>query len=883
MQKIICFGMDFLNLLCNSNGILMLKPILYFHLVLLLAAVLCAESKRNHPFGLHEDPTTGINIPKGFEIELLYEVDSKKYGSWVSITFDEQNRLTVSDQHDKGIFRLKVPELGKKLKEEHIEKLPLESSAYGLLYAFDHLYINRYTSIKRAKLNPDGSLGKEELVYRQGGRGEHGPHSMIVSEDGKNIYAIAGNYTEPSPYQKSRIIRNMETDLLLKHYKFGHNNYGTPPAGWVMKLSPDGKQKEMMSMGYRNPVDFALNRHGEMFVYDSDMEHDIGSPWYRPTRINHAISGAENGWRATTQKWRPYFADTVGSVVDIGPGCPTGVIFGTNAKFPTNYRDAMFICDWTYATMYSIHFTPKGSSYTAEKREFISNTKGPLALCDVEIGKDGHMYFTVGGRKGQSYLYRVSYQGKESTQLAPLDSRGSKERAIRHRLETYHCHEAPNALKDIWKHLDHDDYHIRYAARIALEWQTPKSWAEKAYSESSDLKAIHALLGLARTNYKNNLIPSLKRLNMVNFDNLDKEGKLALLRTYAVTMSRQGMPNETLRKRTGDILNSYFPSSDDNINEELCRVLSYLDHPMVVSKTIQLMKKTQAKTDQFDSEIMKRNNQYGDKILKSMKNAPNVLNMHFLFCLKEVQSGWSREDRKYYLTWVNDLLEKSGGSYYKEYVKRIRSTILEAVPEKEAFELQYLMGDVRKTDLSKLPNPKGPGRAWTVETALKSVGTDHVTKANLKNGEIMFQAGRCSVCHQLGQIGGGVGPILTHLGKRSDNKFILESILKPHDVVSDQYEQHEIILNDGSAILGRIVMEENDTLSIVQSGFAPEQITKIKLEDIQSKKTSKVSMMPPGLINGMNPKELRDLMGYLVSGGWVHDRYSKTKPVVKFE
>lgn len=42
-----------------------------------------------------------------------------------------------------------------------------------------------------------------------------------------------------------------------------------------MKMSPDGKNREMLNMGYRNPCDFALNRDGELFVYDADMEWDI--------------------------------------------------------------------------------------------------------------------------------------------------------------------------------------------------------------------------------------------------------------------------------------------------------------------------------------------------------------------------------------------------------------------------------------------------------------------------------------------------------------------------------------------------------------------------------------------------------------------------------
>ena len=47
----------------------------------------------------------------------------------------------------------------------------------------------------------------------------------------------------------------------------------------------------MINMGYRNQYDFALNRDGEMFVYDAVMEWDMGAPWYRPTRINHGVSG----------------------------------------------------------------------------------------------------------------------------------------------------------------------------------------------------------------------------------------------------------------------------------------------------------------------------------------------------------------------------------------------------------------------------------------------------------------------------------------------------------------------------------------------------------------------------------------------------------------
>ena len=638
-----------------------------------------------------------------------------------------------------------------------------------------------------------------------------------------------------------------------------------------MKLSPDGKDREMLNMGYRNPCDFALNRDGELFIYDADMEWDIGAPWYRPTRINHGVSGGESGWRATSKKWRKYFPDTVGSVVDIGPGCPTGVIAGTDAKFPTHYRDALFICDWTFATMYSIHLKPNGSSYIGEKREFLSNSDGSLALTDVDIGPDGSMYFCVGGRGGQSYLYRVSYKGAESTELSKLDttSKHAKARATRRMLENFHGAPNSKAVTKVWPYLGSEDYHLRYAARIAVEWQDPKSWAQKAYDEKDDLAAVHALLGLARSDLEGSLKPSINRLLKVDFDKLDKTGKLALLRTYSVIMSRGGKPEAEQINAVGAQLDAYYPAKDDNLNEELCRVLCYLEHPSVVSKTIALMKTTKAKIPDYDVEVMKRHAGYGGKILGTMKQdvTPNVLNIHFLFCLKDVQKGWTMKDRKAYLGELQNLMTKKGGNMFTGYIQKIRESAIASVPEKDRVSLQYLMGTVKSIDLAKLPKAKGPGVAWTVESALKELNKEPLLGRNYSNGQKMFSAGLCVACHRFGDEGGGIGPDLTNLAKRSDYKSILESTIHPSMVVSEQFEQHELTMKDGSIVMGQVVAEENGEYSLVQSGLDPLNLKKVKVADVKSKKGSKISMMPGGLINSMNAEELKDLVAYFVSAG----------------
>jgi hypothetical protein len=149
------------------------------------------------------------------------------------------------------------------------------------------------------------------------------------------------------------------------------------------------------------------------------MEWDFGTPWYRPTRVNHAISGSDLGWRSGSGKWSPAFPDSLPAAVDIGPGSPVGVTFGYGTKFPARYQRALYACDWTFGTMYAIHLEPRGATYAARTEEFLART--PLPLTDATVGRDGAIYFAVGGRGGQSELFRVRYAGSEPT--AAVDAR----------------------------------------------------------------------------------------------------------------------------------------------------------------------------------------------------------------------------------------------------------------------------------------------------------------------------------------------------------------------------------------------------------------------------------------------------------------------------
>ena len=106
------------------------------------------------------------------------------------------------------------------------------------------------------------------------------------------------------------------------------------PGGFICRVTPDGQTWDLVSMGFRNPFDIAFNRDGELFTYDSDMEWDVNTPWYRPTRVCHVTSGSEFGYRNGSGKWPAYTIDSLPATVDVGPGSPTGIVFGYGAQLP---------------------------------------------------------------------------------------------------------------------------------------------------------------------------------------------------------------------------------------------------------------------------------------------------------------------------------------------------------------------------------------------------------------------------------------------------------------------------------------------------------------------------------------------------------------------
>ena len=114
------------------------------------------------------------------------------------------------------------------------------------------------------------------------------------------------------------------------------------PGGFVARVDLDKRTWQYLAVGIRNAYDLAFDNNGYMFAVDSDMEWDVGLPWYRPVRLLEILEGADYGSRAGSSVIPEWCADTEPALLNLGRGSPTGAVFGTRAKFPLEWKWAMF-------------------------------------------------------------------------------------------------------------------------------------------------------------------------------------------------------------------------------------------------------------------------------------------------------------------------------------------------------------------------------------------------------------------------------------------------------------------------------------------------------------------------------------------------------------
>jgi putative heme-binding domain-containing protein len=803
-----------------------------------------------------------VKVLPGFKLEKLYSA-AESQGSWISMVFDPQGRIIVSPQAQGPLLRLT---LGRRSVTK-IERLPDSvGSASGLLYASNSLYLDcvgpKGLGIYRMPVRSDDQFGAPELVLPLNmWDGEHGCHGIQFGPDGK-LYVVCGDHTKaPSDPVPSSPFRNEAEDHLLPE-EFDLTGWDLSvqvPNGFVLRMDTNGQNCELFAGGMRNVYRIGFNPDGELFGIDNDHDPDLGLPWYRPCRIYHIVAGGEYGHRPGTAKFPEYYEDALPPVRNVGLGAPSGLKFApTNCSFPPFYRNACFAADWTYGRLFAIHFVPHGATYQATMETVLRGR--PLNVTAMDFGPDGALYFVVGGRFAASGLYRLSWVGGDVREpesrlnSQPLIQVAARSRSIRHQLEALNVQPDPRQLDFAWSNLSNEDRSIRFAARRALEALPVVDWESRALSETNIYGGLTALLALARCGEKSTQAALFAALENFPLNRVKLEQTLIKLRTIEVSLIRQGNPSAPLRNRLLDELSPFYPSADDLINHELCQILLYLDGPDAISKTVALMKRATTTEEQ----------------------------VYYVKHLRNFSRGWSAEDRKTFESFlVGDRAAYTPRPEVIQYFHDVGSDYhagknldlyLNSFEETLATALGGTTGEIyrkhrpkQRPEVFASPTPSRTFvKAWKMEDLLPDIGRLSEPQ-HLPKGRFVYFRASCALCHRFGGEGGPFGPDLSSIGSRASAREILESILEPSKIIPQEYQNTVVVLKSGDVLTGRVIEEDARRVLMITE---PINLTRIYIQksEIESRRISRLSPMPEGLLNSLSEEEIWDLVARLQAG-----------------
>lgn len=337
-----------------------------------------------------------VHVPDGFQATLFADDDLAH--DIYSMSIDSLGRVTVSGA---GYVRILIDSDGDGIADKAKQFADGPKSGAQGMYWFgrDLLCVGdsglwRY----RDRNGDDRADGPPDRFLEFKAGGEHDVHSVQKGPDGW-WYLIAGNYA----------------GITSRYATLPTSPIKSPQAGTLFRLKPNLTGGEIVAHGMRNSYDFTFNSHGDMFTFDSDGERDVSLPWYRPTRVFQLLPGSHAGWVTRSWKQPNDFVDMPPVMAEFGRGSPTGVACYRHWRFPAQYRDSLFVLDWTYGRVLNVKLKRDGASYRPTPESFMTGVGNHgFAPTDCDVGPDGSLFVSVGGRGTRGGVYRVILDAESS-------------------------------------------------------------------------------------------------------------------------------------------------------------------------------------------------------------------------------------------------------------------------------------------------------------------------------------------------------------------------------------------------------------------------------------------------------------------------------------
>ena len=317
-------------------------------------------SANNRPQVVEKPTGATLNLPDGFRIEeYATGFQRPRY-----MLLGPSNEILLSDSMNSGsVFVLLDTNKDGKI-DDRKEILKGLDRPYGLLLWKDYLYVGETTSVKRYKYNAKTyAVGPgEEVLNMKDFNAGHWTRSLTADRKGENIYVGIGsrsNVDAGEPEMRAAII----------------------------KISPDGKTKEIYASGTRNPIGLHL-QPGTDQLWAAVQERDGLGDDLVPDYFTSVKQGGFYGWpyAYTGTNEDPRRKGEKPELVSktLTPDLPLGAhvavldfLFYTGKQFPPDYQGGAFIAQhgsWNRSKRvgYNLMFVPfKNGKPAGQPKEFL--------------------------------------------------------------------------------------------------------------------------------------------------------------------------------------------------------------------------------------------------------------------------------------------------------------------------------------------------------------------------------------------------------------------------------------------------------------------------------------------------------------------------------
>jgi putative heme-binding domain-containing protein len=132
-------------------------------------------------------------------------------------------------------------------------------------------------------------------------------------------------------------------------------------------------------------------------------------------------------------------------------------------------------------------------------------------------------------------------------------------------------------------------------------------------------------------------------------------------------------------------------------------------------------------------------------------------------------------------------------------------------------------------------------------------------RGDTARGEAVFRR-ECMGCHLAGNIGHNVGPSIASIGTRTPEAFLV-GILDPNREIDPRYLNYLLTTADGRTYSGVIAAETATSITLRRADGASDTILRAQIDELTS---TGQSLMPEGLEEKIRPREMADLLAFLL-------------------